>query len=47
MFNNCRTYNEESSLIYEDANNLERVLLEKVKEYSNSDGTTARKTPKT
>ncbi|XP_049837847.1 protein polybromo-1 isoform X3 [Schistocerca gregaria] len=32
MFNNCRQYNEEGSMIYEDANKLEEVLMEKVKE---------------
>ncbi|XP_034942972.1 protein polybromo-1 isoform X2 [Chelonus insularis] len=32
MFNNCRQYNEEGSLIYEDANTLERVLMDKVRE---------------
>ncbi|XP_020708055.1 protein polybromo-1 isoform X4 [Athalia rosae] len=32
MFNNCRQYNEEGSLIYEDANVLEKVLMDKVKE---------------
>ncbi|XP_034240054.1 protein polybromo-1 isoform X2 [Thrips palmi] len=32
MFNNCRTYNEDTSLIYEDANNLEKILYEKVRE---------------
>jgi len=32
MFNNCRQYNEEGSTIYEDANTLERVLLDKVRE---------------
>lgn len=32
MFNNCRQYNEEGSSIYEDANSLERVLMDKVKE---------------
>ncbi|XP_011065297.1 PREDICTED: protein polybromo-1 isoform X2 [Acromyrmex echinatior] len=32
MFNNCRQYNEEGSLIYEDANILEKVLMDKVKE---------------
>jgi hypothetical protein len=26
MFNNCRQYNEEGSVIYEDANKLERQL---------------------
>lgn len=30
MFGNCRQYNEENSTLYEDANLLERVLLEKV-----------------
>lgn len=32
MFNNCRQYNEEGSLIFEDANTLEKVLMDKVKE---------------
>ena len=32
MFNNCRQYNEEGSVIYEDANILERVLLDKARE---------------
>lgn len=32
MFNNCRQYNEEGSVIYEDANMLERVLLDKARE---------------
>lgn len=32
MFNNCRQYNEEGSMIYEDANKLEEVLVEKVRE---------------
>ncbi|XP_011164312.1 protein polybromo-1 [Solenopsis invicta] len=32
MFNNCRQYNEEGSLIYEDANTLEKVLMDKIKE---------------
>lgn len=32
MFNNCRTYNEEGSSIFEDANTLERILLERVRE---------------
>lgn len=31
MFSNCRTYNEEGSSIYEDANLLEKVLNEKLK----------------
>lgn len=30
MFSNCRQYNEENSTLYEDANLLEKVLLEKV-----------------
>lgn len=30
MFSNCRQYNEENSTIYEDANMLEKVLVEKV-----------------
>lgn len=30
MFSNCRQYNEENSTIYEDANLLERILLEKI-----------------
>lgn len=30
MFANCRHYNEENSTIYEDANLLERALLEKM-----------------
>lgn len=32
MFNNCRQYNEEGSVIYEDANVLEKILLDKAKE---------------
>ncbi len=32
MFNNCRQYNEEGSIIYDDANILERVLLDKARE---------------
>jgi protein polybromo-1 len=32
MFNNCRQYNEEGSMIYEDANKLEEVLTEKMRE---------------
>lgn len=34
MFLNCRKYNEEGSMIYEDANILERALNEKLKEFS-------------
>ncbi|XP_025829015.1 protein polybromo-1 isoform X3 [Agrilus planipennis] len=30
MFSNCRQFNEENSTIYEDANLLEKVLMEKV-----------------
>lgn len=30
MFSNCRQYNEENSTIVEDANTLEKVLLEKI-----------------
>ncbi|XP_041985190.1 protein polybromo-1 isoform X2 [Aricia agestis] len=32
MFSNCRQFNEEGSMIYDDANLLERVLNEKLKE---------------
>ena len=32
MFNNCRQYNEENSVIYEDANTLEKVLFDKARE---------------
>jgi hypothetical protein len=32
MFNNCRQYNEEGSMIYEDANKLEDVLAEKMRD---------------
>lgn len=34
MFANCRKYNEEGSMIYEDTNILERALNEKLKEFS-------------
>lgn len=34
MFANCRKYNEEGSMIYEDSNILERALNEKLKEFS-------------
>lgn len=37
MFLNCRQYNEECSMIYEDANLLEKVLNEKVKEMTQGD----------
>ncbi|CAG4978753.1 unnamed protein product [Colias eurytheme] len=36
MFSNCRQFNEEGSMIYEDANLLERVLNEKLKELHSS-----------
>jgi len=46
MFNNCRQYNEEGSMIYEDANKLEEVLVEKVREMGlSSIMTTAAATP--
>lgn len=32
MFENCRKFNEENSVIYKDANNLEKVLNDKLKE---------------
>lgn len=41
MFRNCREYNEEGSLIYEDAITLEKVLMDYVKE-----GPAEKKTPK-
>ncbi|XP_028164939.1 protein polybromo-1 [Ostrinia furnacalis] len=41
MFANCRQFNEEGSMIYEDANLLERVMLERLKELSS--GTHERK----
>lgn len=34
MFSNCRKYNEENSMIYDDANRLEKVLNNKLKELS-------------
>jgi protein polybromo-1 len=34
MFNNCRKYNEENSMIYDDANMLERILNDRLKELS-------------
>ncbi|XP_065079040.1 protein polybromo-1 isoform X3 [Ochlerotatus camptorhynchus] len=34
MFSNCRKYNEEGSMIYDDANILEKALNEKLKEFS-------------
>lgn len=41
MFRNCREYNEEGSLIYEDAITLERVLMEHLKD----PGSVEKKTP--
>lgn len=32
MFRNCREYNEEGSLIYEDAITLERVLMDFIRD---------------
>jgi protein polybromo-1 len=37
MFMNCRNYNEEGSVIYEDANILERALNEKIKDFAGMD----------
>lgn len=34
MFNNCRKYNEENSMIYDDATRLEKVLNQKLKDLS-------------
>uniref|UniRef100_A0A182SV47 Protein polybromo-1 n=1 Tax=Anopheles maculatus TaxID=74869 RepID=A0A182SV47_9DIPT len=34
MFSNCRKYNEEGSMIYDDANILEKALNDKLKEFS-------------
>ncbi|CAH2096950.1 unnamed protein product [Euphydryas editha] len=36
MFSNCRQFNEEGSMIYEDANLLERVMNEKLKEINSN-----------
>ncbi|XP_039760506.1 protein polybromo-1 isoform X1 [Pararge aegeria] len=36
MFSNCRQFNEEGSMIYEDANLLERVMNEKLKELTSA-----------
>lgn len=43
MFNNCRKYNEEGSRIYDDANILEKILNEKIKEFCLQDLTPAKK----
>lgn len=37
MFLNCRKYNEEGSMIYEDSNVLERAMNDKLKELSSID----------
>lgn len=37
MFQNCRKYNEENSMIYDDANMLERALNDKLKEIAGVD----------
>ncbi|XP_026322963.1 protein polybromo-1 isoform X2 [Hyposmocoma kahamanoa] len=42
MFSNCRQFNEEGSMIYEDANLLERIMNEKLKEVNSGQ---ERKTP--
>ncbi|CAK1541028.1 unnamed protein product [Leptosia nina] len=42
MFSNCRQFNEEGSIIYEDANLLQKVLNEKLKELNSC---IERKTP--
>jgi protein polybromo-1 len=34
LFNNCRKYNEENSMIYDDANMLEKLLNDRLKELS-------------
>ncbi len=34
MFSNCRKYNEEGSMIYEDSSVLERAMNDKLKELS-------------
>ncbi|XP_062532294.1 protein polybromo-1 isoform X2 [Bombyx mori] len=36
MFSNCRHFNEEGSMVYEDANLLERVMNEKIKELNSN-----------
>nr|XP_045600014.1 protein polybromo-1-like isoform X3 [Procambarus clarkii] len=38
MFRNCQKYNEEGSVIYTDATILEKVLIEKIKELNQGDG---------
>ncbi|KAF4526534.1 hypothetical protein B566_EDAN005901 [Ephemera danica] len=37
MFNNCRQYNEEGSVIYEDANKLERLMMEQAQSSPSSE----------
>lgn len=46
MFNNCRMYNEDNSLIYQDAVLLEHVLNEKIKELNYSGTSQTSKTKK-
>lgn len=40
MFANCRKYNQEGSLIVDDANLLEKLLVDKAKEVSNAENNT-------
>lgn len=49
MFSNCRRYNEEGSMIYEDAIKLQKVLMDRVKELGPlTESASAKKaTPKT
>lgn len=52
MFSNCKKYNEEGSMIHDDAIKLQKILMDKVKELGPLNGggentTPARKTPKT
>lgn len=46
MFNNCRLYNEDNSMIYQDAVRLEQVLNEKLKDLNSSGLPTFSKTKK-
>lgn len=46
MFSNCRQYNEEHSTIYEDANMLEKVLLDKVQSMATPERRTAPRIPR-
>lgn len=47
MFSNCRNFNEENSVIYKDANNLEKVLNDKLKELGPLPDTPKKPTVKT